>query len=93
MRNALPSDPGDPARRGFTCAVCGRLIITAVEGLYANPARGSAQRFCTPSCRQAAWRRRRAGASEDTPRQYAGGRARALAPGGHCSTADDGGDQ
>jgi hypothetical protein len=93
MRNAIPGDPAGPARHGFMCAACGRLIITAVEGLFCNPARGSARRFCTPSCRQAARRRRRAGAAEDAPLQYAGGRARSLAPGGHGSTPGDGGDR
>jgi len=42
--------------------------------------RGSAQRFCTPACRQAAYRRRRAHVAEDTPPQRHGGRDRHLNP-------------
>jgi hypothetical protein len=76
MRNA--SDL--PARYGFVCASCGTLTVTAVEGLFSNPRVGSAQRFCSPACRVAAWRRRRAGAPEDTARQHTGGRTRRLQP-------------
>jgi hypothetical protein len=85
MRNAY----GGPARReeepqrtSFVCACCGRTITTAVEGLYYNPPVGSKRRFCDPACRQAAWRRRRAGASENIPLQRKGGRSRRLAKGG-----------
>ena len=76
MRNAsLP-----PRRDGFTCNACGRFVTTEIDGLYRNPAVGSPRRFCDPACRQAAHRRRRAGAAEDTPRQITGGRNRRLGP-------------
>ena len=64
MRNA--SDP--PARHGITCASCGAFTLTAIEGLFSNPRVGSPQRFCSPACRAAAWRRRQAGVHENTPR-------------------------
>jgi hypothetical protein len=67
-----------PAREGFTCDSCGRFIVTAVEGLYRRPSTGSPTRFCDHSCRQAAYRRRRAGVAENTPRQNNGGRNRGL---------------
>jgi hypothetical protein len=76
MRDA--SDPS--AREGFTCPVCRRFIVTAVDGLWRTPGVGSARRFCDPACRQAAYRRRRAGAAEGTPRQPTGGRNRRLNP-------------
>jgi hypothetical protein len=66
------------ARYGFTCQSCGQLVVTTVQGLFHNPARGSTQRFCSPACRQAAYRRRRAGVAEHEPRQHTGGRTRAL---------------
>ncbi len=69
-----------PARHGFTCPVCGRFIVTGVEGIWTTPTVGSPRRFCTPACRQAAYRRRRASAPEDTPRQPTGGRDRHLTP-------------
>jgi len=68
----------EPSRAGFTCPVCGRFITTALEGLWANPNVGSPRRFCDPACRQAAYRRRRAGVAEETPRQTIGGRDRRL---------------
>jgi hypothetical protein len=68
----------NPDRQGFSCAACGRLNITAVEGLFRRPHAGSAQRFCDPACRQAAYRRRQAGVQENTPRQLRGGRGRRL---------------
>ncbi len=67
-----------PVREGFSCASCGRFNVTAVAGLFRQPRAGSPQRFCDPSCRQAAYRRRRAGVSEDAPRQLSGGRRRKL---------------
>ena len=67
-----------PGREGFTCPVCARFIVTAVDGLWRNPNVGSPRRFCSPACRQAAYRRRRAGAAEDTARQTTGGRDRNL---------------
>jgi hypothetical protein len=78
MRDALPPTPDGRARHGFTCPVCDRQIVTSVEGLFTNPARGSRQRFCSPACRQAAYRRRRAAAPETEPLQPRGGRSRSL---------------
>ncbi len=78
MRDALPPGPGGQARTGFTCQSCGQQVITSVDGLFTNPARGSHRRFCTPACRQAAYRRRSASVPEDQPRQHTGGRARQL---------------
>ena len=76
MRDASP-DPS-PARTTFTCTLCGRNTITSVEGLFHNPTPGSPRRFCSPACRQAAYRRRPAGAPEHTPLQHYGGRTRNL---------------
>jgi len=78
MRDALPPSPDGLARSGFTCQACGQVVVTEVEGLFTVPTRGSSRRFCNPSCRQAAYRRRRAGALENEPRQYTGGRTRRL---------------
>jgi hypothetical protein len=74
MRNASEL----PYRDGFTCEHCGRFCVTAVDGVFSTPKAGSARRFCDPACRQAAWRRRRAGVAENTPRQQRGGRRRRL---------------
>lgn len=74
MRDA--SDRSD--REDFACPVCARVIVTAVDGLYRAAAVGSPRRFCDAACRQAAYRRRRAGVAEDTPRQPRGGRGRSL---------------
>jgi hypothetical protein len=84
MRNAYesPEHEEEPQGTSFVCACCGRTVVTAVEGLYYNPAVGSKQRFCDQACRQAAWRRRRAGVSEAAPLQRKGGRSRRLAKGG-----------
>ncbi len=79
MRDALPPSPAGHPRRGLTCQACGATIITDVDGLFHNPERGSRQRFCSPACRQAAYRRRRANTTENTPRQHTGGRNRRLA--------------
>jgi hypothetical protein len=79
MRDALPPNPAGLARWGFTCQACGSIIVTAVDELFTNPPRGSRQRFCSPACRQAAYRRRHAHVAEDAPRQHAGGRTRGLA--------------
>lgn len=68
----------EPGREGFTCSVCGRFITTALEGFWATPKAGSPRRFCDPACRQAAYRRRRAGLPEDSPLQITGGRDRRL---------------
>jgi hypothetical protein len=67
-----------PDREGFTCPVCGRFIVTAIDGLWRTRRAGSGRRFCDPACRQAAYRRRRAGVAETTPRQTTGGRDRHL---------------
>jgi hypothetical protein len=78
MRDALPPSPAGLPRYGFTCQACGRVVTTEITGLFTNPTRGSTQRFCSPACRQAAHRRRRAGVTEDQPRQHTGGRTRRL---------------
>lgn len=67
-----------PARHGFTCACCGRFTLTGIDGVFINPEPGSPTRFCSPACRTAAWRRRRAGVPENAPRQHHGGRGRHL---------------
>jgi hypothetical protein len=67
-----------PAREGFHCPSCDRDIVTAVEGLFRGRKSGSPQRFCSQSCRQAAYRRRKAGVAETTPGQFDGGRNRRL---------------
>jgi len=67
-----------PARELFGCECCGREIVIAVEGLFADPKPGSPRRFCDPACRQAAYRRRRAGVAETAPAQRSGGRRRHL---------------
>ena len=78
MRDALPSTPDGPARHGLLCQACHRVVVTSVEGLFHNPERGSRQRFCSPTCRQSAYRRRQAGVPETTPPQPRGGRNRSL---------------
>ena len=66
MRNAsrrsarTPLDE-EPRRTSFICACCGREVVTAIEGLFYNHPVGSERRFCDAACRQAAWRRRKAG--------------------------------
>jgi hypothetical protein len=67
-----------PARTITICECCGTTTVTAVEGLFTNPTPGSPRRFCSPACRQAAYRRRRAGVTETTPTQRQGGRNRRL---------------
>jgi len=71
----------EPRRTSLVCACCGRTIVTAIEGLFSNPPAGSERRFCDPACRQAAWRRRKAGVPEATALQKKGGRSRGLARG------------
>jgi hypothetical protein len=89
MRDAstppTPAEPGligdpspNPSREGFTRASCQRFVVTAVTRVFANPKVGSPARFCSPACRTAAWRRRRAGVPEDAPRQHHGGPNRSL---------------
>jgi len=69
-----------PARVVSRCECCGADTVIAVKGVFANPAPGSTRRFCSPACRQAAYRRRQAGADEDAPLQRSGGRDRNLRP-------------
>ncbi len=85
MRDALPPTSDGLPRSGFTCHACGQIVITTIKGLYDNPPVGSTQRFCSPACRQAAYRRRRAGVAENTPRQHAGGRGRKLTNDKHAT--------
>jgi hypothetical protein len=70
----------DASPEGFHCACCRRFIPTALPGLSRAPRTGSPQRFCSPGCRQAAYRRRRAGVPEDVPLAHRGGGRRRLAP-------------
>lgn len=65
-------------RVGYICPPCGRFIATEVEGMALRAQRGSPPRFCSPGCRQAAYRRRRAGVSEEVRLQIGGGRDRSL---------------
>lgn len=76
-----------PRRTEFVCACCRRTVTTAIEGLFYNPPVGSPQRFCSPSWRVAAWRRRRAGVPEATPLQLCGCRSRRLRPEAPASQA------
>jgi len=69
---------GRPAREVLRCECCWRDIVVAVEGLLRSPRVGSPRRFCDPACRQAAYRRRRAGVPESTRSQRSGGRDRSL---------------
>ena len=69
---------GETVREVSICQCCGTTTVIAVEGLFANPQPGSERRFCSPACRQAAYRRRRAGVAEITPAQRKGGRDRHL---------------
>lgn len=78
MRDALTEGPDGISRRGLVCECCGRVVVTAVEGVFRNPAVGSVQRFCSSACRQAAYRRRLSGVAEDLPRQRTAGRGRRL---------------
>ncbi|MDQ6615041.1 MAG: hypothetical protein M3083_09895 [Actinomycetota bacterium] len=52
--------------------------MTSVDGRFSNPQPGSPRRFCDPACRQAAYRRRRAGVAETIPAQRKGGRNRTV---------------
>ena len=72
-----PNRFGDP-RTGFACACCGREVVTSVAGVMTRRAAGSPQRFCSPACREAGRRRRRAGVPENTPLQPGGGGTRSL---------------
>ena len=63
---------------GIHCQCCGRKIVFSVPNAWELTERGSTRRFC--ACRQAAYRRRRAGVPENTPAQRQGGRGRGLKP-------------
>jgi hypothetical protein len=67
-----------PARDVSVCERCETATVTAVEGLFRNPHPGTPRRFRSPTCRQAAYRRRLAGVAEATPTQPKGGRPRRL---------------
>jgi hypothetical protein len=69
-----------PARTVTICQCCGAETVIAIDGLFRNPQPGSPRRFCSPACRQAAYRRRNAGAAETSPAQRTGGRDRNLNP-------------
>lgn len=75
-RSDKKASPGP--RVGFVCPPCGRFIPTVIEGVVLRAGRGSPPRFCSPGCRQAAYRRRQAGVTEDVPLQPGGGRDRSL---------------
>jgi len=78
------SGPAEVAPAGFTCPPCGRFVRTDLDGVLWRARSGSPARFCSPGCRQAAYRRRRAGAGEGVPLQRDGGRNRSLGVGtGH----------
>jgi hypothetical protein len=66
-------------RAGFICPPCGRFVPTEVDGIVLRAGTGSPPRFCSPGCRQAAYRRRQAGVAEDVALQLRGGRDRSLA--------------
>jgi len=93
---SLRHSADDPGREGFHCPICDRDIVTAVEGVfrYKNTG-GSPQRFCSSPCRQAAYRRRKAGVAETVKGQFRGGRNRRLtaevpvAPTEHDRPADE----
>jgi hypothetical protein len=67
-----------PARGVSYCECCGADTVIAVENIFRNLQPGSPRRFCSPACRQAAYRRRRAGITETTPPQRDGGPNRSL---------------
>ena len=78
MRDALPPNPLGYPRHGFTCQACGQTVITDVEGPPSTTRTAAATSASAhPACRQAAYRRR-AGTTENTPRQHTGGRTRRL---------------
>jgi len=83
MRDASPA----PVRKGVTCASCGTFRLIAIEGLFSTPPSVHRSGSAQPACRQAAWRRRRAGVAEDVPRQTTGGRSRNLRAGAGARAA------
>lgn len=77
--SATPARERAPKRSGYTCPPCGRFVPTEVDGVVFRTRTGSPPRFCSPGCRQAAYRRRQAGVAEDVALQLRGGRDRSLA--------------
>jgi hypothetical protein len=73
------SRPLGKAPVGYVCPPCGRFVRTDLDGVPWRGRTGSPSRFCSPGCRQAAYRRRQAGVPEDEPLQHRGGRGRGLA--------------
>ena len=69
---------------GFVCPPCGRFVRTDLDGVLLRARTGSKPRFCSPGCRQAAYRRRRAGVGEDAPLQHEGGAKRSLSSKGRA---------
>jgi hypothetical protein len=63
---------------------CGRFVRTDLDGVLLRSRTGSKPRFCSPGCRQAAYRRRRAGVGEDAPLQHEGGAKRSLSSKGRA---------
>ena len=80
-----------PRRTEFACARCQRTVTTAIEGLFYNPRVGSPQCFCSPSCRQAAWRCRRAAAPKATALRWRGERSRRLSQDGSAPQGEGAG--
>jgi len=78
VENRLRYASDGSGRESFTCGVGGQTVICAVEGVFANRRVGSLARLCTPACRGAAYRRRRAGMVENTPLHHPGRRRRSL---------------
>ena len=78
--SGLRDASAEPGRTGFSCPTCGRFVVTAIDGWFRDPKHGSPRRFCDHACRQAAYRRRRAGVPETTPVQLLGGWRRRLNP-------------
>ncbi|GAC1321894.1 MAG: hypothetical protein NVSMB12_22270 [Acidimicrobiales bacterium] len=82
LRNASPTgprtDPPESQPVGFICPPCGRFIRTDLDGVLWQARTGSPARFCSPGCRQAALRRRRAGVDEGVRLQQRCGRNRSL---------------
>jgi len=75
---AMRDASDDLARETLLCQCCGRSVTISIEGVFRNPQPGSPRRFCDPACRQAAYRRRRAGVDEAVTLQRSGGRGRGL---------------
>jgi hypothetical protein len=78
-RAAPPARSEVTGPAGFICPPCGRFVAIEVNGVVLRAGRGSPPRFCSPGCRQAAYRRRQAGVAEDVALQLRGGRGRSLA--------------